>query len=200
MSSVCEPDFAQVVVARRPQPSSFHLARSRYLARFTCSMATSARGLGTRLAAISLRAWHPKWVIDAANGVRQSATQMGIKMSGTIHLPTRSRKALKVLKSPHVHSKHMRLIQYQQDTHKRLIQFYGDGHTGQRGAAAACASETKVVHFLRYLQHTILILHPGCWSRVILYSDECIEKQEEWRRLQTTMPAEFSASESGKEP
>ena len=153
-------------------------------------MATSARGLGTRLAAISLRAWHPKWVIDAANDVRQSATQMGIKMSGTIHLPTRSRKALKVLKSPHVYSKHMH--QYQQDTHKRLIQFYGDGHTGQ--------DATKVVHFLRYLQHTILILHPGCWSRVILYSDECIEKQEELRRLQTTMPAEFSASESGKEP
>ena len=33
-----------------------------------------------------------------------------------------------------------------------------------------------MVHFLRYLEHTILVVHPGCSARVKLYSDELLEK------------------------
>ena len=56
---------------------------------------------------------------------------------------------------------------YQHDTHMRLIELYGENATGQDG--------TNVVHFLRYLEHTILQLHPACSTRVTLYSDEMAE-------------------------
>ena len=137
-------------------------------------MAASPAARSTKLAALALRAYHPKFVADAVNDVRTSATKMGIQMSGTIFLPTKKRKLYDVKRSPHVHSKSV--IHYQMDTHKRLIEFYGDGHMGQ--------DASNVVHFLRYLEHTILQLHPGCMVRTILYSDEAVDRQENWRRPQ----------------
>ena len=34
------------------------------------------------------------------------------------------------------------------------------------------------MHFLRYLEHTILELHPGCSTRVTLFSEEKTESDE----------------------
>mmetsp|Transcript_54354 Transcript_54354/g.140393 ORF Transcript_54354/g.140393 Transcript_54354/m.140393 type:complete len:138 (-) Transcript_54354:268-681(-) len=116
-----------------------------------------------RLAQIHLRSWHSKFVNDAVNDVRRSASHMGITTSGTVPLPTQKRK-FSVNRSPFVHSKSQ--SQFQIDTHKRLIELYGESTTGQ--------SATNVVHFLRYLEHTILVLHPGCSARVKLYSDEML--------------------------
>ena len=141
-------------------------------------MAASPAARGMRLASLALRSHHPKFVADCVNDVRTSAAKMGIQMSGTIFLPTKKRKFLNILKSPHVHKK--AVAQYQMDYHKRLIEFYGNGTTGQEAA--------NVVHFLRYLEHTILQLHPGCMVRTILYSDEAAERQGDWRSASSPPP------------
>lgn len=120
-----------------------------------------ARGGLQRLAQVHLRSWHPKFVTDAVNDIRRTAAHMNIQISGTVPLPTHKRK-FSVNRSPFVHSKSQ--SQFQLDTHKRLIELYGESATGQ--------DATSVVHFLRYLEHTILVLHPGCSARVKLYSDE----------------------------
>ena len=121
------------------------------------------RGL-LRLAQIRFTSYHPKFVTDCGNDVYQSATQMGLQTSGIVPLPTHSRK-YSVLKSPFKYKKAWH--QYQHDTHKRLIELYGKSTTGQEA--------TSVVHFLRYLEHTILVLHPACSARILLFSDEMCE-------------------------
>ena len=117
-----------------------------------------------RLAQVHLRSYHPKFVTDAVNDIRRSAEKMNIKLGGTVPLPTDINK-FSVNRSPFVHSKSK--LQFQKDTHKRLIEIYGDSTTGQ--------DATNVVHFLRYLEHTILVLHPGCSARVKLYSSEKLD-------------------------
>lgn len=119
---------------------------------------------GVRLAQIHLRAYHPKFIADCMRDIQKSATEMGIKMSGIVPLPTHKRR-YSVLKSPFVHRKS--IAQLQHDTHKRLIELRGESTTGQ--------DASRVVHFLRYLEHTIMILHPGCSTRVTLYSQEKAE-------------------------
>jgi len=117
-----------------------------------------------RLAQIYLRSYHPKFIRDAANDILGSATHMGIATSGIIPLPTQTTK-LSLLRSPFVHKKSFR--QFQKDDHKRLIEIYGRSTVGQ--------DATSTVHFLRYLEHTILVAHPACSARVTLFSDETVE-------------------------
>ena len=124
----------------------------------------SIRSSLQRLAQLYLRSYHPKYVTDAVNDIRRSAEKMNIKLGGTVPLPTDKMK-FSVNRSPFVHSKSK--LQFQKDTHKRLIEIYGDSTTGQ--------DATNVVHFLRYLEHTILVLHPGCSARVKLYSSEKLD-------------------------
>jgi small subunit ribosomal protein S10 len=124
----------------------------------------SSRSSLQRLAQLHLRSYHPKYVTDAVNDIRRSAEKMNIKLGGTVPLPTDKMK-FSVNRSPFVHSKSK--LQFQKDTHKRLIEIYGDSTTGQ--------DATNVVHFLRYLEHTILVLHPGCSARVKLYSSEKLD-------------------------
>ena len=124
----------------------------------------SIRSSFQRLAQLHLRSYHPKYVTDAVNDIRRSAEKMNIKLGGTVPLPTDKMK-FSVNRSPFVHSKSK--LQFQKDTHKRLIEIYGDSTTGQ--------DATNVVHFLRYLEHTILVLHPGCSARVKLYSSEKLD-------------------------
>ena len=114
-----------------------------------------------RLAQIALRSYHPKFITDCAHDIQRSATAMGVTTSGTVPLPTAKRK-FSVLRSPFVHSKS--ISQYQHDTHKRLIELYGESTVGQ--------DATSAVHFLRYLEHTIRALHPGCSARIKLFSSE----------------------------
>jgi small subunit ribosomal protein S10 len=124
----------------------------------------SIRSSLQRLAQLHLRSYHPKYLTDAVNDIRRSAEKMNIKLGGTVPLPTDKMK-FSVNRSPFVHSKSK--LQFQKDTHKRLIEIYGDSTTGQ--------DATNVVHFLRYLEHTILVLHPGCSARVKLYSSEKLD-------------------------
>ena len=117
-----------------------------------------------RLAQIHLRSYHPKFIMDACHDIRSSAAQMGVRTSGIIPLPTHKRKYA-LLKSAFVHKQAIRHAGY--FTHKRLIELYGESTIGQ--------DATDVVHFLRYLEHTILMLHPSVSSRVTLYSHEMAE-------------------------
>ena len=122
------------------------------------------RGATVRLAQIHLRSYHPKFIMDACKDIKSSAAHMGIQSSGIIPLPTHKRKYT-VLKAPFVYSKARSQIQH--DTHKRLIELYGESSTGPD--ATAC------VHFLRYLEHDIMQVHPGISVRVTLFSDELAE-------------------------
>lgn len=123
------------------------------------------RGAAVRLAQIHLRSYHPKFITDACNDIQRSAAHMGVHTSGVIPLPTDTRR-ISLPKAPFVYKK--AINQYQHDTHKRLIELYGASTTGQ--------DATNVVHFLRYLEHTILELHPGCSTRVTLFSEEKTER------------------------
>ena len=139
----------------------------RVWAREKQTFASAARAQGmVKLASVQLRSYHKKFIQDCVQDVQDNATKMGLHATGIVALPTRTRK-WSMLKAPFKYKKHFR--QFQHDTHKRLIEFYGHGHVGQ--------DTTNVVHFLRYLEHTILILHPGCWTRVMLYADEAPIRQ-----------------------
>jgi small subunit ribosomal protein S10 len=129
------------------------------------------RGL-TRLAQIALRSHHQKFIGDAARDIQRSASKMGLQLSGTIPLPTKKRK-ISLLRSPFVNSKS--ISQFQHDTHKRLIEVYGESTTGQ--------DATNAVHFLRYLEHTILQVHPGCSARIKLFSEEMVDVGDKQRGL-----------------
>ncbi len=133
----------------------------------------------TRLASIALRSYHPKFVNDVAADIQKSAAALGIKASGSTPGPTQ-RTRWTVLRSPFVHKKAM--DQFQMLTHKRLIELYGATPAGKDGSA--------VVHFLRYLEHTIMPLHPATRLRVILFSDEKLLPQD--------VPGGGGALESGQ--
>ena len=63
------------------------------------------------------------------------------------------------------------LPQYERRTHNRLIEFYG--------ASSVSTDATKMVHFLRYFEHTILEANPGSRAKVTLFSDEVLERTEQ---------------------
>jgi small subunit ribosomal protein S10 len=123
-------------------------------------MRHSHKGL-LRLAQVALKSYHPKFVGDLANDIRRSATQMGLAVSGATPLPTQKSRYT-VLRSPMGNKKAM--DHFQKNTHKRLIEVYGK--------SAAGSDAGGVVHFLRYLEHTIMPLHPGARARVTLFSNE----------------------------
>ena len=91
---------------------------------------------------------------------------MGLAIGGVVPLPTK-RKLFSILRGPFVDKKSQ--DQFFHNTHKRLIELYGASTTGQ--------DATTCVHFLRYLEHTIMQLHPGISVRITLFSDEVAEQQ-----------------------
>ena len=117
-----------------------------------------------RLAQIKVHSYHKKFISDGCADIASSARQMGLRVSGTIPLPTKT-KLFSVLRGPFVDKKSQ--VQFHHSTHKRLIELFGKSTTGQD--ASTC------VHFLRYLEHTILQVHPGISVRVTLFSDEIAE-------------------------
>ena len=117
-----------------------------------------------RLAQIKVQAYHKKFITDGCTDIINSATQMGLKTSGVIPLPTK-RRLVTIMKGPFVDRN--ALQQHHHSTHKRLIEFYGESTVGQ--------DATTCVHFLRYLEHTIMQLHPGMSVRVTLFSEETVE-------------------------
>ena len=119
-----------------------------------------------RLAQLKVQSYHKKFITDGCADISSSAVQMGLQIGGIVPLPTKKR-LITILKGPFVDKK--ALQQHHHATHKRLIELYGKSTTGQ------CA--TSCVHFLRYLEHTIMQLHPGISVRVTLFSDEVAEAQ-----------------------
>ena len=138
-------------------------------ARFTAAAAAAAsmvpppKGL-IRLAQIKVQAYHPKFITDGCMDILRSAATMGLKTSGSIALPAK-RRLFTFLKGPFVDKKAMR--HHHHSTHKRLIELYGESTLGQ--------DATTTVHFLRYLEHDIMQVHPGISVRITLFSDELAE-------------------------
>jgi len=117
-----------------------------------------------RLAQLKVQSYHPKFISDGCADITNSAKQMGLNVGATIPLPTKTR-LVTIMRGPFVHKKSME--QHHHKTHKRLIELYGASSTGQ--------DATSCVHFLRYLEHTIMQVHPGISVRVTLFSDEVAE-------------------------
>ena len=128
-------------------------------------MAPAPRGL-IKLAQIKVHSYHKKFISDGVSDICASATQMGLKTGGVVPLPTKTR-LITILKGPFVDRN--ALQQHHHSTHKRLVELYGESTTGP--------DATRCVHFLRYLEHTIMQLHPGISVRVTLFSDEVPEAQ-----------------------
>ena len=119
-----------------------------------------------RLAQVKIHSYHKKFISDGCVDILSSAAQMGLKTSGIVPLPTKTR-LVTLMKGPFVDRK--ALSQHHHSTHKRLIELYGESTTGQ--------DATTCVQFLRYLEHTILQVHPAISVRVTLFSDEIAEAQ-----------------------
>ena len=117
-----------------------------------------------RLAQIKIQSYHKKFMADGVNDIVTSAKQMGVHIGGVVPLPKKTR-LITILKGPFVDKKAQQ--QHHHTTYKRLVQLYGASTTGQ--------DATNCVHFLRYLEHTIMQLHPGISVRVTLFSDEMAE-------------------------
>ena len=128
-------------------------------------MAPAPRGL-IKLAQIKVHSYHKKFISDGVSDICASATQMGLKTGGVVPLPTKTR-LITILKGPFVDRN--ALQQHHHSTHKRLVELYGESTTGP--------DATRCVHFLRYLEHTIMQLHPGISVRITLFSDEVAEAQ-----------------------
>jgi small subunit ribosomal protein S10 len=126
-------------------------------------MAPRPKGM-MRLAQIKVQSYHQKFINDGCADILGSAAQMGLSTSGVIPLPTK-RRLITIMKGPFVDRK--ALQQHHHSTHKRLIELYGASAVGQ--------DATSTVHFLRYLEHTILRVPPGISCRVTLFSDEMAE-------------------------
>ena len=120
-----------------------------------------------RLCQLKVQSYHKKFITDGCTDICSSAAQMGLKISGVIPLPTK-RRLFNILRGPFVDQKSQQ--QHHHSTHKRLIEIYGESTTGQ--------DATTCVHFLRYLEHTIMQLHPGISVRITLFSDEVAEQQQ----------------------
>eukprot|EP00966_Prymnesium_polylepis_P145734 3366429-Prymnesium_polylepis.1 len=144
-----------------------------------------------RLAQLNLRGMVKVLLEDVCADVLRSAKTMGVQTSGIIRLPTKTTK-YSVLRSPFVNkgaqdqvrrhggappasrrtprrspplSSACRPSQFETKQHGRLIEVYGAGPVSE--------DATKVVNFMRYLEHTVLPAHRGAArARIMLFSDE----------------------------
>ncbi|EOD35005.1 Hypothetical protein EMIHUDRAFT_228049 [Emiliania huxleyi CCMP1516] len=105
------------------------------------------RARGQRLASIQLKGWIKQVIEAACDDVQKSTTSIGLRTSGTVRLPTERER-----------------WSYARLTYNRLIEIYGEGTQSH--------DATKTVHFLRYLEHTILPAHAGARAKVTLFSNE----------------------------
>ena len=146
---------------------------------------------GVRLCQIQWKAWAKVAAEETGADIKRSADAMGLRSSGIIRLPTR-RTLWSVMRGPFVHKKSMQ--QYERRTHNRLIEFYGE--------SSVSTDATKMVHFLRYFEHTILEANPGSRAKVTLFSDELLEKNqqiidEELRQADAAAPGGGGPSPEG---
>ena len=68
-------------------------------------------------------------------------------------------------RSPFVHRK--AIDQFERREHNRVIVFYGKEQIGD--------DSTKIVHFLRFMESTIIPAHAGARAKVTLYTEETLD-------------------------
>ena len=135
-------------------------ALHRCAAAAAASMVPPPKGL-IRLAQIKVQAYHP-FITDGCMDILRSPP-WGSRRAAACAAGLR--RLFTFLKGPFVDKKAMR--HHHHSTHKRLIELYGESTLGQ--------DATTTVHFLRYLEHDIMQVHPGISVRITLFSDELAE-------------------------
>ena len=103
-----------------------------------------------RLAQVQLRGWIKNIIEDVTKDIIFSAKHIGIDVGGVARLPTR-RTRWWLPRSPFVHRK--AIDQFERLEHNRVLVFYGSEQIG--------ADSTKIVHFLRFMEQTIIPAHAG---------------------------------------
>lgn len=132
-----------------------------------------------RLATVQLKSWVKHALEQCSDDVLRSAAQMEIKTSNVIRLPMRVRRWT-VMRNPFVNKSAM--DQFERRELNRMIEIYGSGPIGH--------DATKVVHFMRYLEHTLIPAHAAARAKITLYANE---------RLVPTPPSPAAAASSAAE-
>ena len=117
-----------------------------------------------RLATVQLKSWVKHALEQCTDDVLRSAAQMDIQTSNVIRLPMRVRRWT-VMRNPFVNKSAM--DQFERRELNRLIEIYGTGPIGH--------DATKVVHFMRYLEHTLLPAHAAARAKITLYANERLD-------------------------
>ena len=117
-----------------------------------------------RLAQVQLRGWIKNIVEDVTKDIIFSAKHIGVDVGGVARLPTR-RTRWWLPRSPFVHRK--AIDQFERLEHNRVLVFYGSEQIG--------ADSTKIVHFLRFMESTIIPAHAGARAKVTLYTEETLD-------------------------
>ena len=136
-----------------------------------------------RLATVQLKSWVKHALEQCTDDVLRSAAQMDIQTSNVIRLPMRVRRWT-VMRNPFVNKSAM--DQFERRELNRLIEIYGSGPIGH--------DATKVVHFMRYLEHTLLPAHAAARAKITLYANERLHPTP--GRAQSPAAAASSAAES----
>jgi len=117
-----------------------------------------------RLAQVQLRGWIKNIVEDVTKDIIFSAKHIGVDVGGVARLPTR-RTRWWLPRSPFVHRK--AIDQFERLEHNRVLVFYGSEQIG--------ADSTKIVHFLRFMEQTIIPAHAGARAKITLYTEETVD-------------------------
>ena len=117
-----------------------------------------------RLAQVQLRGWIKNIVEDVTKDIIFSARHIGVDVGGVARLPTR-RTRWWLPRSPFVHRK--AIDQFERLEHNRVLVFYGSEQIG--------ADSTKIVHFLRFMEQTIIPAHAGARAKITLYTEETVD-------------------------
>ena len=138
-----------------PSPSS--LRAPRLLLSSPSSLAMPVRGVRpgrVRLAQVQLRGWIKNIVEDVTKDIIFSAKHIGVDVGGVARLPTR-RTRWWLPRSPFVHRKAIDQFERLDQPRPRLL----------RGEQIG-ADSTKIVHFLRFMEQTIIPAHAGARAKI----------------------------------
>jgi ribosomal protein S10 len=145
-----------------PSPSSLRAPRLQ-LSSPPSSNARARRAPGPRPARAGAAARLDQ-VEDVTKDIIFSAKHIGVDVGGVARLPTR-RTRWWLPRSPFVHRK--AIDQFERLEHNRVLVFYGSEQIG--------ADSTKIVHFLRFMEQTIIPAHAGARAKITLYTEETVD-------------------------
>ena len=112
------------------------------------------------------------------NDIHHSAKAAGIRSTLEAKLPT-VRERFRLNRSPFVHKKSQE--EFQRLHYTRKFWFFG--------SSSLSHDATKIVHFLRYLEHELFPAHATAMARVELFSYEVIDPDKNVANLHLRQPS-----------